>query len=301
MFDLAHAPEALSTEKYDFEIEKQPLFTRSPDGDMMMVDSDIQQAVVREDTGQVLATVGPRYEITRHKDAFDAISQALLESGMDLTGMEVRDGLYENGSRARRTIIIPQIHVEPAVGDRMHFKLDAFNSVDGRWAFRNEFGYYRLACLNGMVTAEFAAGIYAKHTSVIDVEAISKRLQTALEMVEKDEATFAAWTKIKVSEAQAGWFFAQTLAKVARRGMEDDVNKTLHARLMSRFNAERATVYGLWNAMTAWSSHEPIPRGAEHNVRLNREQAVARAMGSRQFGEIIDGVVDEHGNVTLAA
>lgn len=284
------AREALSTEKFDFPVAMKPMFIPGADGVLQEVPEDMRRAVVREDTGEVLATVGSKYEITEHKAAFDAVSEALLGSDLDLSRVEVEDGIFEGGARARRSIIVPAHVVQPRVGDRMRFKMDLFNSVDGGWAFRTEFGYFRLVCLNGMVSADFRAGIYARHTSVIDPEALAKQISARLGMMQQDEETFRIWAHRKVSEEAASWFFSETLAKVSRRGLEDDVNKTLHQKLMIAFNRERDhTVYGLWNAMTWWSTHEPIPRGAEHNVRLNRENAVATAMRSAAFDEIVEG------------
>jgi len=159
-----------------FPVALQPVFVgseTSPAGEY--------QAVVREDTGTVLGIHRGSYKLVPNRAIFEPFEEAILGSGLDLEGIEVKEGTAYLGRTVVREYHFPRLTVEPRVGDVVEFKLTVLNSYDATNAFRVLMAGRRRLCLNGLIGAERSASVYARHTAGFSAERAVDGIRRAFE------------------------------------------------------------------------------------------------------------------------
>lgn len=137
--------EGLKISKLDWEVNMLPLYAKT--------DREIEapaQAILREDTQEILGVVGPKYEPLQNVDAF-SVFEPLVDSG-DLS-LETA-GSLKNG---RRVWILGKINVdgqEIEKNDLVNPYVLLSNSHDGTMAVRFGFTPVRVVCNNTLTAAE---------------------------------------------------------------------------------------------------------------------------------------------------
>lgn len=287
----------LSTGLFDFDIEMRPLFYGQPRalGDnhphtsMAGVPTDKAQALVRNDTNQVLGIHSRRYKPTRYTNSLRAVSQALMQCPhIDVTDIDVNDELFDGGARMCRRIVFHKHMIEPQVGDIVKLMLVVRDSYDGNWAFQLDFSAMRLWCLNGCTTADFTLRSYHKHTKAINVGLEADKITDAISAFENREKEFRLWIGKKVSNDAVKDLFSYTLASYKARTGEMTVSERTLSDLLVRYQDEQRsmgpTIWSVYNAATNWSSHPGDKiRGAAQNVLLHRESKVAKMLRSERW------------------
>lgn len=293
----------------DFTVSVAPILDREG----REIDPDIARGVYRDDTGELLSTCGKTYEPIQHRDVLNPVLEALDDQGYEIMersadqrslydlkgrkGAFVKTALDGNGAVMRTDIIVGDFiqpsgssYYLPKGDDTMFRRFTILNSHTGWLAAQALQSYMRLVCLNGMVDAKWTAGIRARHTTGVDVEALRERIAAGVHMGEEDAERFGLYARTKVSPDQARTFFKRTIAKMT--GETEEGEPKFSARLVDdlvkRFEREDQTVWGLWNAMTAWATHAPTRAGStEIGTSLSREGRVAAAMRSKRFEALI--------------
>jgi len=102
-----------------------------------------------------VGTVSADYKLVENEDVEQAASNVLKKTGMR---SEV-SSLYFDGKHFRKRWILPDLSIEPRVGDFVQVAVDAHNSYDGSSTFGLAFNLQRLVCGNGMVV-DFQLGGY---------------------------------------------------------------------------------------------------------------------------------------------
>ena len=102
-----------------------------------------------------VGTVSADYKLVENEDVEQAASNVLQKTGMR---SEV-SSLYFDGKHFRKRWILPDLSIEPRVGDFVQVAIDAHNSYDGSSTFGLAFNLQRLICGNGMVV-DFQLGGY---------------------------------------------------------------------------------------------------------------------------------------------
>jgi len=265
----------LDTAVFDFPVEMMPLTstveTRKSikmdgyeiEGGLEHINIDIPnnmaRAVIRTDTMEPLAVHGSRYEITPHTELFGKMNDMLRDSDLDLSDIDVKDQLFENGAKAKRTIIFNKHIIEPQIDDIVNLKLDMYNSYDGSWAWQSNFSAMRLWCLNGCTTADLTVRTYQRHTRNINIDGNTTKMNNAIEGFEQREGEFRHWMQKKVIHDDVVDLFKSTIAHTPRPSDKTKFNPTLVDDLMERYYREQRllgnNVWAVYNAATDWSTH----------------------------------------------
>jgi len=238
------------------------------------------RAVVREDTGAVLGVHRDGYQLLPNRALFEGLEAALLDADLPLDRVEVVDQLAYGGRWAIRTYVLPAITLAPRVGDLVRLRLQALNSYGAERAFRARVSGQRLICTNGLVTEAGAVAVYGRHTSGFSLRRAVEKLRHAVEAFVLKEAEWRGWAEREIAAAEATEVFQAMPGANAR----------LVARLTEHWNQEAgalgATLWALYNALTHWSSHEPVRPASVPNraaIVLGREDRVRQLMERPAF------------------
>lgn len=145
---------------YDFPVHLENAYTQAG--------SQIPRvkAVLRDDTGQIIAAVSGRYELVTHAEVMDVAMPFFREFGTPETKFDVAaDGAVMMGSFTYR-----EKPVEVALGETVGLRLYLQNSYNGETAVRLQLGALVLSCLNGAVSSRSIFNVSHKHTKKIRLQ-----------------------------------------------------------------------------------------------------------------------------------
>ena len=147
-------------------------------------------------------------------------------------------------------------------------------------AFRVTMAGRRRLCLNGMVSAERTAMVYARHTAGFSAERAAEGIRRAFERYLAFDSEWKRWTMRPVTELDAQAVF---------EAMPESNPKRLE-RLLAYWEIEAQsageTVWGVYNSLTHWASHGPVRRASEANraaIVVEREALVSRTLTTEAF------------------
>lgn len=294
-FDYHSSP--LDTSAFDFPVELKPIHVttegQAGDAAFELHKAPNHVAIYRPDTEEILHVASNRYKLTPHKEIFDAFNDVLDEAGLATGRLQVSDKLMDGGALAMRSInfLDHQIDVGERSSDPVAFRVDIYNSLNGRWAFHQIAGAIRFACLNGMVSGDMAFWSRIRHTRVIKPESEASRLTNALQAMEKSAEDYRTMRKTFVREHQVQELFARTLAAAPKRTEPNAVNKVQLEGLMKQYDSERhklgENAWAVFNTATYWSSHPDVKRADPAVVSHDRQAKVATMLNSPEWGRIV--------------
>jgi hypothetical protein len=152
-----------------------------------------RRAVVREDTGQVLALVSDRYALVPHQRILELVEDAItpLDCG------PVPRGIYvdKQGARMRALFKFPTL-AQPALGnDSLCPCLRIQNTYDGSSRIAIHIGAFRFVCTNLAVGGGgvFAGGFVAVHAGEVPITEVTKQLTGYLEGFEQIVELYRRW------------------------------------------------------------------------------------------------------------
>lgn len=278
------------------------------------VPSHLGRGVYRDDTGEMIAMAGRGFKPVQHMDVINPMMDVLNEQGYeieerasaspsnfyDLKGQKsawVSTKVDHDGAVMRSDIILGDF-VEPTGSssylpkgeDTMFYRISLLNSHNGSLAVHANVSHLRLICLNGMVGSNWSLNTRAKHTSGLNIDALKAKIANAASATRDEDAEkFGLYARTKVTLKEAELFFQRTVAKLANKPNGDTHwSDPLVNQLLENFAREDQTAWGLWNAMTQWSSHGKRKVNASAlTTTLGRESKVAQAMRSPEWNEII--------------
>ena len=132
------------------------------------------------DNGEWLGNVGRRYKKVTHKEMVTDFTTELQKRKINLSDINIHDRIFENGSKATRTIVWNDIKANVGTDtkeDWVNMRLDIANSVNGDWSFQAFVGAYREMCLNTLVFGgEKWYHEKSKHTTGIDTFASAEKV-----------------------------------------------------------------------------------------------------------------------------
>lgn len=240
------------------------------------------QAVVRQDTNKVLGVHRRGYNLVPNQEIFQRFEDVLAASEVSLDGLEVKDDLAQEGRMVVRSYIFPAITNEPKVGDIVRFALKVTNSYDGGAAFRAFMSGLRLVCTNGMVVpSDKSSTVYGRHTSGFSPDRAVSKILFAVDAYQN------IW-----SRQWSRWSEREITADAATAVFEamPDINQRLMAKLEEAWRIESAqagpTVWGLYNALTRWSTHAEVRASSAGNraaIVLDREARVEQVIRGEAF------------------
>jgi len=276
------------------------------------VPREIGRGVYRDDSDELISICGPAFKPVQHMDVLGPLMQGLEESGYaveeraqasrsalyDLQGRKgawVSPKVTDNGAVMRTDIILGDF-IEPTGStsyladgpDTNFFRISILNSHNSKYAVKVNTSYLRVICMNGMTQPHFSAGVYGKHTSGFSVEGLQRQIANAMQMMGDDADRFGLWAKTKVSIEQATDFLKLTLAKLPKKATgEAHYSEPLLNKILTRFRVEDQTLWGLYNAVTWWQTHDDFRANADRlTAGIGREQKVASMLKSPVMEEM---------------
>lgn len=245
---------------------------------------------------RLIAPVGPSYRLVPHVELIAAVDQAFEDAGVDTTGITRKAEMLEEGAKFQVTYRLDNYVIRPKVGDEMAKTFVFRTSHDMSWANSLEYKTTRLICTNGMVTADRHAFMRSKHTASFSTKRFINQINRGIEMMATEEEFFRQLAGTKVTREEAEWFVRETVAKRPKVFLREDkktggvvreyaYEKKVEA-IMNQFDREDQTAFGVYNALTYWSTHTKSRDGAEHTGLINRERQVIDAIRNPAFSQL---------------
>ena len=222
-------------------------------------------AIVREDTGEVMTTVTDRYKISTHTDVVNTFEEALDASGSDFKRRNIVTRLPKNGARMFRKYSFPDIKVtldekDHVTGkpDEINMTLELRNSYDGTIGIGYQCGAFRWVCSNGLFSGEMFSQLAKKHTLSFEIDDMVAQFQEAPRVLERNVEIWNGWKDIEIPVMDAKDFIAQT--KTPEKFQE---------QVLKQYELEEMTKFGLYQAVTNVITHTTKARN-ENDTRANQ-------------------------------
>ena len=301
----------MGIQNIDFTAVVGDVFT----ADGKRVAPEIGRGVYRDDTNELMAICGPGFKPVQHMDVVRPVLDGLREQGYELEvrsnadkqslydfrgkrGAWISPKVSDNGAIMRTDIILGDFIEVPGqfndhglqmrkTEDLNFFRISLLNSHNGTYAVRANTSYLRLVCFNGITQPHFSAGAYGKHTLNFNVEGLQKQIGNAMGMMGADAERFAVMARTFITVEQATEMLKATIAKLPNKPTgEPHYSEPLLNKILTRFAQEDQTVWGLYNAVTAWQTHEKFRSNANGiTAMVGREQKVAEMLRSKEWKE----------------
>ena len=286
--------------KIDFQVEKFSIVALDSG---VPVPLNVGVGLRRKDNLQALAIVSEEYEPVQYREIVSGVEEALSFARLDLTDAAFTTNVYDNGAKLELRAKFPAHEMSMREGkDRMVPEFVFRTSHNRTWANSGMMGLWRAFCYNTLVSGDKLAYVYGRHTKNFHVPAFASKVKAAGEFISGEGLTqMRGWYDTKVSRDGAINLFTNTLAQrtdnVSRKKV---ANKVMLSNLMKIFDEENRHLHGqgayegyskrdegtLWsayNAATYWSSHASSKTGANHNVRVTREDKVRKMLASPEW------------------
>jgi len=221
----------------DFTIARSPVYYEA-NGDLKL-DSD-SIALVVEETGQKIAMHGSGFNGNQPRRLVDVGRAVPIRAGADTFGGKEEILVSPDRKRMIYTQTLPAHSFIGTDGSVVEPSLVLLDSWDGTWAFTQEVGRKRIACLNGQISLDNTVMSYKhKHTKGLDIDFGARILVKALEVATKEPELWKDMMKASVTEFDAFMAFADATER--RKFFEDhmkDVNAASSVFFGINFNTE---------------------------------------------------------------
>lgn len=275
--DYPTSAEAIQFAGLDFEVIKNPLFTKSKGlsvGDNNLVTAyrhipvSNYFATLRTDNNCVLGVVGKDYEIVQNRDAFSFFDSIVGGDGIQYETA----GALGNGERIFITAKLPD-YIRVGDDDLIEKYLFLTTSHDGSGSITAAFTPVRIVCANTLNAAmhnksntiriRHTANAKARLEQAHKVMGISNRLSHELQDI------FNHWTKVRITDKQVKELIRaalvpnkETLQKL-QQGNTDELSTCFTNMVDSAYeyalsnptqlmDTTRGTVFGAYNAITGY-------------------------------------------------
>lgn len=247
------------------------------------------KAIWNNKTNELASIVSKGYVVIQHSDAFSAVIDALVATKPDA---KVRASIMEYKGKAWMTAVFSDIKADDgAQGIELGFKV--VNSFDktsslkyggnqGEFKQHFEFFGYRLACMNGMTvrvpnidlnTIEVKARAIAKVGDFVDARREAVRAYGKTEATNGKIRHYGKTAVIKVDAVRDALMKLPQVAKkleeqiklvqgiaLTKKEAEDRLYELGYCertvkKLLTQFEFEEKTQWGLYNTVTAYATH----------------------------------------------
>ena len=263
---------------------------------------ETRKVLYRTDTHQVLNVVGSRYKMAQYADAWKAAERILINSGLDLTGLERRMAESHEGARAYVVYTLPSYTIDLGAGDESALQVSAYSSFDGTWCFFLEVGAVRMICLNTQVAINGFSLYKSKHTPSLDIGHAVRKIGTVLETYEREAERWVRWREQEVTDKSAFLTFAKAAncRYVPAYGEVYSINELLGEPEVYRNRAlmymwqqyttdERKHLgqneWAVYNTLTHWATHAPAGKKTAsaniESIKVRRSERVRETARAR--------------------
>tara|TARA_R110002020_G_scaffold164025_1_gene350360 strand:+ start:1576 stop:2439 length:864 start_codon:yes stop_codon:yes gene_type:complete len=236
--------------------------------------------------------VSNKYKPVTFKEQYEMTINLLEEhKDVDTSNMEVIHYWTENKGRYRFRILLPEMIIEPEVGDKIRNGLQGDNSYDLSSVVRVITKGERLICKNGMTTSDHTMRIARKHTKRLDMTKEYEKISNGVSAFYDSEGIYQRWMATYVAKNKVEDLFKNTLAKNTAKNVKHKYNGKQFTYLMDDWDRQIGyTGRNLWstyNVATAWATKSVTQRGG-NQLALNQrlEDSVASMLNSTEWKEL---------------
>jgi len=193
---------------------RQPFAIPSVNGDEVGVNRYVD-VVYRMGTRQgektiPVGVVSKNYRLIDHQQVLTTIEQALIANNIDIKQVSVTANWTVHGERAHFSILFPDeeqfLHSVDNDGDKMRFRIEIFNSVDGSSRLMAVAGWLRFVCSNGLIVGSSLMDLRRQHRQQLQIEELGTLLRGTIQSVARDKSIFACWNSQPINSlALTSW------------------------------------------------------------------------------------------------
>ena len=300
--------EAIQYAGLDYFVEKRPLFTNSLENDIAKITSGIAVpkiavpnvfATVRNDTSEVLGTVGKDYEVVQNVNAFEFFDA--IVGGADGILYETA-GALGKGERIFITAKLPG-YIKVGKQDMIEQYLFLTTSHDGFGSITAAFTPIRIVCNNTLNAAmrNHSNAIKIRHTASANdrLKQAHHLMGISGSMAGELETIFNHWSQVRITDKQVKKLIQVAMApnkevisnlelglleklSTTYTNIVDNVYEYALGNPTQQMETTAGTVFGAYNAIT----------GYFQNVRKFKD-------GEAKFTSIMDGTAKQRGQVAF--
>jgi hypothetical protein len=223
-----------------------------------------KKALVFEDDGSYISTVGKKYKIIQNEEVFSHVAEALVDSNLDLEGLSVATSGSSNSGRHLAKLTLPSHLFETSKGDKTAMQILVRNSHDSTWKFSVDVGGFRMACANGQVWGDYLSAYSNLHTQNYAIERLTGHLDG---MIDQFDTMGSQWIKmqgIKIDDNQAKAIILDYLNKKwatieKKESYFESAKTTAPIELWMLWNNYKkemgSTLWAMYNVLTDYGSH----------------------------------------------
>ncbi len=276
-----------------FPVLERPLYwqaKRGPHGERNLYPSPDHKQLVRSDNGTPipLAVVGHNYKVLQNEELFEAIEQNILDTlpPEKLVNVTVKDRMSYNGAMCMREYIFNDITAKVA-GNNIAFRAIVQNGF-GNSSVKIIVGAIEYYCTNGIIIGTADRKV-RRHTSGLNVAALSSYITNSLNLFEKSAEQWCRWTKIGLTDKVVQRFFDEL---VDAQYLSERLSRRLYRRFQHEKSGRGSTLWALTSALTYYSSHDDEDQGfgvrkteRDHHAStmMGREEQVRKIIRSKYF------------------
>ena len=252
--------------------------------DLYFVTNTQQQTVYRP--------VSSRYKPVSYKEQYETTVNLLEEhKDVDTSDMEVAHSWTADKGRYQFRIFLPEMIIEPRVGDKIRNGLQGDNSYDLSSVLRMITKGARLVCKNGMTTSDHTMRVERKHTKKLDIAAEYKKISNGVSAFYDSEGTYQRWMARYVDKDKVENLFKATIVKNPAKNTKHKYNGKQFTYLMNDWDKQirdtGRTLWSTYNVATAWAT-KSVPQRGRNQLALSQrlENLVASMLNSPQWKEL---------------
>lgn len=269
------------------------------DGKMLTSQSDkngvsLNRGIINQETGQLLSTVKPSYQLHQYSETFESLEMLLVQSELDLNGITREVGFSHGGGRMKVVYNLPSHQIDLGNGDKSIMQVGAYDSTDATWSLNQFVGALRMLCLNGQVNISHLMNYRAKHTTSLDLEIAKSVTEQCINEFTVQGEKWKQWQKNTVTDDEA-FAILWKAAKETRMPKDVKLNEMLDSKaflgtpslvyLWRQWQEEKRLLgsnhWAVYNALTHWSTHAPARNDSEAtnivDVRKRREDKIKKS------------------------
>ena len=164
----------------DFKVVRVPLITKgTPEGKFKDVETT-KEAIIREDTKDILGIVGKDYKLIHHKEVLTNFISSIVDiSKFEISGISLPKG----GARMLARIQFPDIPIDIGNNDILLPEIIVRNSMDGLERFGFCLGAYRVKNATRFVVGKTFNTKTKKHTKTLNIDKMATNVMFGLDIL----------------------------------------------------------------------------------------------------------------------
>lgn len=197
-----------------------------------------------------------------YRKMWDSMWEGLMQSDLDMSTIEVKTRVIENGAAMRAEVILPNQDFTGQLGEAAKMKIVIADSHDQTIKRSVSAMVHRLACLNGMIAVREKIAFSQKHTTFSDPLSIGIAASNWIPQLQSEVEGMKQMMGIRIGLDQAVEFYRQNVARY-RTASGYKFNERMLERILNIHNSYDMghNAYRVYNTLTHLSTHVDKAKG----------------------------------------